>query len=486
MIRQTLPSWVCLQNLNLISALTKEFILCINAGVMSLLYQMIIGPLEIFFEVIYQLSYGILGNAGLAVIPVSLVINLLCLPLYLRADAIQKGNREKENSMAPYIDHIKKHFSGAEQYMMLQTYYRIENYKPLHVLRNAFSLLIQIPFFIAAYNFLSNLEIMQGTPLGPISDLSKPDSLLVIGGLSINILPILMTVVNILSGAVYSKKMSVQDKVQLYGVAIFFLILLYQSPAGLVFYWLLNNIFSLLKNIVISSISVSNFVKKIKNCQPFFKKVNKYLLFALFLIGCLMLLTGIVFLKLSGELNIKLISIGLLLQLPIIFNFVVKRLKKNNVLENDRAIFVTTCLFMVLLTGVLIPSAVISSSPTEFITISDYQSPLYHIFNSFLLALGTFVFWPSVFYYFSNSKVRQVFEFVLICISGLAIINYMVFETNLGVLSPVLQYKVQPNFSPFLTNINISICLVTTLILLVLYIKKINFVKILFRIMLLV
>ena len=103
---------------------------------------------------------------------------------------------------------------------------------------------------MAAYHFLSHLTLFQGVSFGPIRDLSLPDGALTIGGIAINILPILMTIVNIVSSSIYSKKTSLRDKIQLYGLALIFLVLLYRSPSGLVFYWLLNNIFSLCKNIV--------------------------------------------------------------------------------------------------------------------------------------------------------------------------------------------------------------------------------------------
>lgn len=49
---------------------------------------------------------------------------------------------------------------------------------------------------------------------------------------------------------VYSEKLSRKGKIQLYAMAAIFLILMYGSPSGLVFYWTLNNLFSLAKNIV--------------------------------------------------------------------------------------------------------------------------------------------------------------------------------------------------------------------------------------------
>ena len=117
-------------------------------------------------------------------------------------------------------------------------------------MRGATSLLLEIPFFIAAYRFLSGLSILQGVSFGPIADLGKPDGLLHIAGLTINLLPIVMTVVNLISCVIFTKGSLAKTKIQLYGMAIFFLFFLYTSPSGLVFYWTLNNVFSLAKTAV--------------------------------------------------------------------------------------------------------------------------------------------------------------------------------------------------------------------------------------------
>ena len=49
----------------------------------------LIGPLKTLFEIIFSQAYDILNNPGLAVIVLSLAMNILVLPLYRRADAIQ-------------------------------------------------------------------------------------------------------------------------------------------------------------------------------------------------------------------------------------------------------------------------------------------------------------------------------------------------------------------------------------------------------------
>ena len=213
------------------------------------LYNIFIYPIEMLVEFIYMFFDKGFGNPGLSIAGISIVINILALPLYNIANTLQKKERDVRMKMQSGIQRIKEAFKGDEQYMMLSTYYRQNHYHPAYALRSSVSLLIQVPFFIAAYHYLSNLEQLQGSSFAFITDLGSSDGLLTLGGFTINLLPILMTVINIIAGMIYTKGFPLRDKVQLYGMAGLFLVLLYTSPAGLVLYWTLNNVFSLVKNI---------------------------------------------------------------------------------------------------------------------------------------------------------------------------------------------------------------------------------------------
>lgn len=235
--------------------------------VIDILHKLILGPIELLFDVIFSLSMQAKGSPVLSIVVLSIAINILVLPLYKKADALQREEQEISKRLKPRIDQIKEAFTGDERFMMLQTFYRQNNYKPYYVLRGSLSLLLQIPFFMAAYNFLSNLTVLQGVSFGPIANLAAPDGMLKIGGTAINVLPILMTLINIVSGMIYTRGMPLKSKVQLYGMALIFLVLLYNSPAGLVFYWTLNNVFSLLKNIVEKLFRNRRSPEKAKNRQ---------------------------------------------------------------------------------------------------------------------------------------------------------------------------------------------------------------------------
>ena len=210
--------------------------------------NLIIGPLKLLFELVFGLANE-LDNPGLSIICLSLVMNFLVLPLYRRADAMQEEERLTEAKLKHWVSHIRRTFHGDERFMILQTYYRQNNYTPANALRGALPLLLEIPFFIAAYQFLSGLYLLRYASFGPIQDLGAPDALLQIGDVTVNVLPVLRTVINLISSEIYAKGAPLKTKIQLYAMALIFLVFLYSSPAGLTFYWTLNNVFSLLKNI---------------------------------------------------------------------------------------------------------------------------------------------------------------------------------------------------------------------------------------------
>ena len=123
-----------------------------------MIYTVLIRPLQIFFEYVFTVAQKGLNNPGLSIIALSLSMNLLVLPLYNRADAVQEEERNIENRLRNGVAHIRKTFKGDERMMMLQTYYRQNGYKPTDVFKSSVSLLLEIPFFIAAYQFLSHLS----------------------------------------------------------------------------------------------------------------------------------------------------------------------------------------------------------------------------------------------------------------------------------------------------------------------------------------
>ena len=214
------------------------------------LITLLIGPLQLLMEALFSLGRAWLGHPGWAILLLSGAVSLLTLPLYRRAEAIQRREAEKLARMKPEADHIRQTFRGNERYLMLENCYRIHGYRKADSLKSSLSLLLQIPFFMAAYRFLSGTSALAGVSFWAIADLSQPDGLLTIGGRTIHLLPLLMTAVNLASAALYLKGATRGNRIQTVVLALVFLALLYRAPAGLALYWTANNVFSLGKNLL--------------------------------------------------------------------------------------------------------------------------------------------------------------------------------------------------------------------------------------------
>jgi membrane protein insertase Oxa1/YidC/SpoIIIJ len=104
-------------------------------------------------------------------------VNLLALRRYNIAEKLQKKERDERIRLLPGITRIKNAFKGDQQYMMLSPFYRQNHYHPAYALRSSISLIIQGPFFIAAYHFLSHLEQLHGQSFAFIPNLGIPDGL---------------------------------------------------------------------------------------------------------------------------------------------------------------------------------------------------------------------------------------------------------------------------------------------------------------------
>lgn len=348
----------------------------------QVLYTILIKPLQLLFEVIYVTAEKAIGSPGLAIIILSLVVNFLVLPLYLRADAMQKEERDVERKLEEGVKHIKKTFRGNERVMMLQTYYRQNHYKPFYTLRGAVSLFLQIPFFMAAYQFLSGLCSLNGVSFGPVKDLGQPDGMLLIDGIEVSLLPVIMTVVNLVSCMVFSKDSTVKSRMQLYIMAFLFYLILFNSPSGLVFYWTLNNIFSLVKTIVTSS-HLFRRRKKIRVSAP----------------------------------------------------------------KADAKVFFTGAVFLAVLTGILVPSAVIASSPQEFVILGYFYKPMELVGYTFCLATGVFCLWAGIYYWLAKPSARVWFDRAVWVLSGVMAVDYLFFGKQCGILDSSLRYEKKLSFA---------------------------------------
>ena len=424
-----------------------------------MLYQVLIGPLVLLFEAVYAAAYTLLRNAGAAILPLSLAVNLLLLPFYRQADRIQDEARAQQSRMSAGVAHIKRAFRGDERTMMLQTYYGQNGYKPWHALKGAVPLMLELPFFIAAYRFLSGLSLLNGVRFGPIRNLGAPDALLSVAGVSVNLLPVVMTAVNIVSSSIYARGQDRRERLKLCGMALIFLALLYNSPSGLVLYWALNNCFSLLKNLVGLSKRPRRAATAL--CAVAGAAIIGYGLFVYEWPGLdrfIVVMTGVAFL-------IPLLS-------ALLKRFARPRGREDIALQPDGRMSLWGCVFLTLLSGALIPSAVVRASPAEFVVALKGANALWPVFSALLIAAGTFLVWLRLFYHLAGPRARAAFDAAIWVLCGVSIVDYLFFGTHLGTLTAQLQYESLMVFSNGELTLNLEVALLLATALMVVWIKR--------------
>ena len=404
-------------------------------------------------------------HIGLSIIILSLGINLITLPIYNVAEKWQEMERIIQKRMKPKVKDIKAVFKGDEQYMILSAYYRQNNYHPLYALRSLFALFIQIPFFIAAYQLLSELPALKETSFLFLKDLSYPDKLVTIGSISLNLLPVIMTVINIAASAVYTKGLELKDKLTLYLTAFLFLILLYNSPSGLVLYWTLNNIFSLFKNI-------------------FYKiKLSKKTWFIIAIIVAVTL--TIVIASTSVKRKPIFMSIGFTVLLSItpfikkLFLYFESKQKKS-IFDSDKKrfyVFLSAVSAFLIFVGLVIPSTTIASSPQEFANFDNFTNPLGILYYTVIQTFGIFV-WLLCLYKLFSKQIQKYFSYIAVFVLMGSLINAFIFTGNYGDINHFLVFEDSDRLlhgaKYFILNIfTLSLCIL--IILSFLYSKFVKF-----------
>ena len=205
--------------------------------------------------------YGHLGNFGLAIMALTVVIKLAFFPLANKSYHSMAKMRE----LSPKIQELRERFGNDRQRQQqeMMALYRQQKVNPA---AGCLPLLLQIPVFFALYKVLFVTIEMRHAPFyGWITDLSAldPTSIINLFGLlpfSTSALPDIVNlgVLPILMGLTMHVQMSLNppppDPVQakiFKLMPVFFTFLLATFPAGLVIYWTWNNLLSIIQQMFI-------------------------------------------------------------------------------------------------------------------------------------------------------------------------------------------------------------------------------------------
>ncbi|MCL2524447.1 MAG: membrane protein insertase YidC [Betaproteobacteria bacterium] len=180
-----------------------------------------------------QFIHGLVGNWGWAIVVLTIIIKLIFFPL----SAASYKSMAKMRVLTPRLMQLKERYADDKQ-RLNQEMMKLYQSEKINPLGGCLPILVQIPVFIALYWVLLGAVEMRGAPwMLWIHDLAAADPLF--------ILPIIM-----MASMFIQIKLNptppdpIQAKVMMI-MPLVFGVMFFWFPAGLVLYWVVNNILSI-------------------------------------------------------------------------------------------------------------------------------------------------------------------------------------------------------------------------------------------------
>jgi len=220
------------QDQRVLEALSPGLGLVVDYGWLTVIAQ----PIYWLLEKIH--SY--IGNWGWAIVILTILIKLAFFPL----SAASYRSMAKMRKVGPRMQKLKEQYGDDKmgfQRAMMEMYKR----EKINPLGGCMPILVQIPVFIALYwVLLASVEMRNAPWLGWVTDLAAPDPFY--------ILPVLMAVTMFIQTRLNPTPPDpVQAKIMMIMPLVFSVMFIF-FPAGLVLYWVVNNILSIAQQWVIT------------------------------------------------------------------------------------------------------------------------------------------------------------------------------------------------------------------------------------------
>ena len=220
-----------------------------------------LSPVERILKWFLMLFHRMIPNYGVAIIFLTILVKIVMFPL------TKKGSEStiRMQALSPKIKEIQTKYKDNPQKMNQEMgeLYKREGYNPIS---GCLPMLLQLPIFIAMFNLFNNHFDLRGAMFIPgwIPDLSVPEAVYnfpdgvvmpLLGWTAIRLLPVIYVGSQLLYGKVTQapgQQGNTQMKVMLYAMPIIFFFILYDMPSGLLLYWIMSNILTMVQQVGIN------------------------------------------------------------------------------------------------------------------------------------------------------------------------------------------------------------------------------------------
>ena len=209
-----------------------------------------IRPISVGMFYLMDFLYNMTKNWGVAIILITLIVRGI---LWLPSQNSYKHMKDMQKKMAiiqPRLDTMKKIYKDDPQKMNEEMMKLYQEYK-INPLGGCLPMLLQMPIFFALYATLMNMVELKGAAfVFWLHDLSKPDRFYV--------LPILMGASMFLQQKMTKTIQSTpeqeqQQKIMMYAMPVMLTWMSFSWPSGLLLYWAVSNILSILQQLFVNA-----------------------------------------------------------------------------------------------------------------------------------------------------------------------------------------------------------------------------------------
>ena len=178
------------------------------------------------------------GSYALAIIIMTIIIRSMLWPLQ---NAATKSMR-KMSKLSPIMNELREKYKDDPQRMNQETMKLYKEYG-VNPFGGCLPMLVQIPIFFGFYGMLDKSIELRNSSFLWVHDLSQPDTVFHIGGIPINILPLVMAATQLWQMTITPKTGDPAQQRMFLFMPLIFLFICYNYASGLALYWTVQNLF---------------------------------------------------------------------------------------------------------------------------------------------------------------------------------------------------------------------------------------------------
>ncbi len=202
---------------------------------------------------------GWVGDYGIAIILITILIRLLIWPVYAKSARSMK----RMSKLTPMMKEIREKHADNPQKMNEETMKLYQTYG-INPLGGCLPMFIQLPVFLAFYRMLWSVVELRHESFLWVKDLAMPDTLFTIPGINIDVnpLPILMGITSFIQIAITPKTGDKTQQMIFMLMPFIFLFICYNFASALALYWTVSNTFSIFQTWITNKMPEPELVKR--------------------------------------------------------------------------------------------------------------------------------------------------------------------------------------------------------------------------------